>query len=412
MSDDLANDLAALRIERSAPPRRTWPKVLATVAVVGALGWAGLAVGRPWLEARVFKAEVDVTEIARVSPAQATVDLTATGYVIPQSTAKVGAKIVGRIAKVQIREGQTVKAGDTLFELDPADQQATVASARARVAAANARVATARAQWAEVKLNRDRTAKLVESGSAPRATLDDLEARLAALDAQIKAAEAEVAASQAEATALSAGLANYRIFAPIDGTAITKPSSVGDIVGPAALGANGATSLVDLVDMKSLLVEVDVPEAKLGLAKPSGPCEIVLDALPQQRFRGVVVELAPRLNRAKATGVVKVRFVDAPDTLRPEMSARVSFLQKALGDAELAAPPKVIVPATALVDRGGAKFVWVIDAGKVRLVPISLGAPFGTGFEVQSGPPPGTRLVKDPPGTLTDGQAVSEKAPS
>jgi hypothetical protein len=48
----------------------------------------------------------------------------------------------------------------------------------------------------------------------------------------------------------------------------------------------------------------------------------------------------------------------------------------------------------------------------VRLVPISLGAPFGTGFEVQSGPPPGTRLVRDPPPTLSEGQAVTEKAPS
>jgi hypothetical protein len=198
----------------------------------------------------------------------------------------------------------------------------------------------------------------------------------------------------------------------MDGMAVTKPSNVGDIVGPAALSSNGATSLVDLVDMRSLLVEVDVPEAKLGLVRPNGPCEIVLDALPQQRFRGEVVELAPRLNRVKATGVVKVRFVDAPEALRPEMSARVSFLQRALGDAELAGPPKVIVPAAALVDRGGAKYVWVLEGGKVRLVPISLGAPFGTGFEVQSGPPPGTRLVRDPPPTLSEGQAVTEKAPS
>ena len=57
----------------------------------------------------------------------------------------------------------------------------------------------------------------------------------------------------------------------------------------------------------------------------SPPTEIVLDSMDGQRFRGLVVEVSPRLNRSKATATVKVRFKDAPKELRPEMSARVSF---------------------------------------------------------------------------------------
>ena len=86
-----------------------------------------------------MKPEVEVTEIGWVSPAQATIDLTSTGYVVPQRVAKVGAKVTGRITKVNIVEGQEVKTGDLLFELDPTDQRSAVASAQARALAAQAR---------------------------------------------------------------------------------------------------------------------------------------------------------------------------------------------------------------------------------------------------------------------------------
>jgi hypothetical protein len=135
----------------------------------------------------------------------------------------------------------------------------------------------------------------------------------------------------------------------------------------------------------------------------------VLDAFGDRRLRGEVVELAPRLNRAKATGTVKVKVLDAAELLRPEMSARVSFLSKPLEEAQLKQAPKVFVPAGAVTDRAGSKVVFVIEEGKVRAVPVTLGPPLGGGFELKSGPTPGTRLVKDPPATLADGQGVKEK---
>ncbi len=406
MSDKLSSDLASLRIDRSAPkgPNRVLRGVIA-LALVGALGWAGFVYGKPYVESQVFKAEVAVTEIASVSPAQASVDLTATGYVVPQSTAKVGAKIVGRIVKANVKEGQLVKAGDVLFELDPDDQKAAVQSAQARVAAASAKVATAKAQYAETELEHKRQLKLVEAGAVGRATLDDLESRRKSLEAGIKAAEAEVYAAHAEVQSLSTGLKNLKIIAAIDGTAVTRPANLGDIASP-------DEPLVELADFSTLLVEVDVPEARLGMVKQGGPCEVVLDSFGSERFPGEVVTIAPRLNRSKATGTVKVKLTKAPETLRPEMSARVSFLAKALDEAQLKEAPKTIVPGAALVDHAGGKAVWVVDEGKLRLVPIQVGAAFGSGFVVESGPPPGTRVVKDPGKGLAEGQAVKEKTPS
>jgi multidrug efflux pump subunit AcrA (membrane-fusion protein) len=144
------------------------------------------------------------------------------------------------------------------------------------------------------------------------------------------------------------------------------------------------------------------------MVKTGAPCEVVLDAWPDKRLRGTVAEVTPRLNRAKATGTVKVKFVDAAERLLPEMAARVSFLTKALEVAEMKEPPKRLVPVSALVDRAGAKHVFVVDNGKVRLVNVTLGPPLGGGFELRDGPPPGTRVVKDPPPSLVDGQSVKE----
>jgi HlyD family secretion protein len=403
MNDHLSSDLASLRIDRTGS--RSSSKVLRTLIVLIGLGAAGVAavkVGQPWVEAQVFQIEVGVTEVASISPAQGQVDLTATGYAVPQITANVGAKVVGRITRVTVREGQPVKSGQVLFELDAADQAAAVASAKARSAAASARVLTVKAQRAELDAQYKREKQLAESGASARVTSDDLALRVTSLDAQIKAAEAEVLAANAEAASLATGLRSLVIASPIDGVAMTKPAAVGDIASP-------GTPLVELADFGTLLVEVDVPEGRLALAKVGGPCEIALDAVPDQRFRGSVVEVGPRLNRSKATGTVKVKLEAPPPELRPEMSARVSFLAKPVDAATLKLPPKIVVPQAAIVEHEGGKAVWVLDGGKVKLVSVVIGDPVGTGFELKQGPPPGTRLVKDPPKALSDGKSVKEK---
>jgi RND family efflux transporter MFP subunit len=410
MADQLSTDLAALRIDRAAPPRRSG-LVVRLVVVAGALGAlvAGYKLGLPYLEAKIFKPEVELTEIAVVSPAQASVELTSTGYIVAQVTSKVAPKVPGKVSKSHIREGSQVKEGDVLFEIDPADQRASVATAASQTAAARARAQTARANLAEARGQLERAEALAKEGISPKGTADDLRGRVAALDEMVKAADAETKAAGSLVNALNVTLDGFTVRAPISGTIVNKPPEIGEIVGPQPAGIAQDMGGVEIADFSSMMVETDVPEQRLAQVKIGGPAEIVLDAYPGKRYRGKAMEVTPRVNRTKATVTVKVAFVDDREGVIPDMAARVSFLTNELDKAELKAPPKTIIPGEAVVTRGGAKVVFVMNDGRLRVVPVELGPPFGSGFELKRGPPPGTKLVKSPAETLTDGQAVKEK---
>ena len=119
--------------------------------------------------------------------------------------------------------------------------------------------------------------------------------------------------------------------------------------------------------------------------------------------------MSKKVDRAKATVMVKVKFIDGMDDVLPDMSARTSFLSQPLTEVAARQAPKNIVPASSVVERNGQKYVFVVDDDAVRLAPVRIGAPFGSGFELVDGPRPGTRIVADPPDRLADGQRVKEK---
>jgi HlyD family secretion protein len=414
MADQLSDDLAALRIERT-PARRQgggWLGRVIAILVVGGVGVAAYALGLPYLEAKVFKTEVEVTEVALVSPAQASVELTSTGYVVAQSVSKVAPKVPGKVTKSNFREGAQVKMGDVLFELDPVDMQAAIATAASQVAAAKARAQTARATLAEARVQLTRAQAMAKDGIGPKSTAEDLETRVTSLEESVKAADADSKAASAQVSALNVALSSYKVIAPLNGTVVNKPPEVGEMVAPQPAGIAVDMGGVEIADFSTLQVETDVPEQRLSQVRIGGPCEIVLDAYPAKRFRGKAFEITPRVNRTKATVVVKVAFVDDREGVLPDMAARVSFLSSELDKAELKQPPKTIVPGDALATLGGAKVVYVIDEGKVHATPIELGPAFGGGFEVVRGPGAGTKLVKTPPAGLADGQAVKEKSGS
>jgi RND family efflux transporter MFP subunit len=244
------------------------------------------------------------------------------------------------------------------------------------------------------------------------ARAQDLEARAGALEQAVLAARAEVKAANAEVKALEVDLESKRVLAPMAGTVVNKPPEIGELVG---VDLGGSTSendqqVVELADFSTLMVETDIPEGRLHMVKLGSPCVVVLDAFPSRRYRGEAVEVDPKVDRAKATVGVKVKLIDEHEGVLPDMSARVSFLSAPIDPAQLAQKPKTLVPESAVTERSGSKVVFEIEEDVVRMRNVALGESLGGGFELQSGPPPGTRVVADPPETLRDGQKVKEKS--
>lgn len=456
MADQLLSDLASLRIDRSGgtfpgPPPQAKPeepppliaggarytdagpsrgqriaRSLAWIAGAASLVAAGYLWGYPALAARVWKANVALTEVVLLAPTGAgvQVELSATGYVVPQTMSKVGAKVQGRVAEVRVQQGQKVQAGDVLLRLDEVEARALLAASRARALAAVARVQTARANLAEAELQAGRARGLADKDVGPAAQASDLEARAKSLVALLKAAEAEAQAAQAEVDTQKTAIQQLTVTAPIAGTVLSKPPEVGEVVGPlsSATTTGGTAGLLELADLSraSLVVETDVPEGRLSRVKIGGPAEIVLDAYPQRRLRGRTLSILPRVSRAKATVPVRVEFADdeAIAGVLPDMAARIHFLSKPLSDAALREAPKILLPEIALTQRDGQKGVFVYDreSETVRFTQVTLGpklageatgAGAGT-FELVAGPPPGSKLVRHPDAALRSGQKVKE----
>jgi HlyD family secretion protein len=426
MSDELSSQLASLRINRESPaPTRgggVWRWIIG-LGVLGGLAAAFYIFALPRLQGEIFKTEVSYTEVLSVSPAEASIQLTSAGYVVPQRVSHVAPKMAGKVEKVFVAQGQRVEPGQVLFTLDATDDNAAILTAKSRVYAMQARaesakatVLTLRAELAEGRQQAAREQRLAKEGVSATGIAEDLAARVTSLEARAGAAQAEVAAAAAEVRAQSAELEaltirldNLTVRAPIAGVLITKPPQAGEVSSPQPPGISIDMGSVQIADFDTLMVETDVPEQRLHMVTVGSPAEIVLDAFPSRRMRGKTEEITPQVNRSKATVIVRVSFVDEKTGVLPDMAARVSFLTKALDPEALKQPPKIIVPSAAVADRAGGKVVFVVEDDVVRMVPVKLGPPFGRGFELSEGPRPGTRLVASPPDTLADGHRVKEK---
>lgn len=401
--DQLSSDLASLKIDRTPARERSGVgKYIVWLAVLLALA-AGVRAAYPYAEAEMFKTTVKTATVVDVSPSLAATSLTATGYVVALRRSKVGSNLPGRIAKMHVREGDVVQEGALLAELDAADHRGNVAAAQARVAHAQAQVMSVRARLAELKVQEQRQRSLLAQQAAARSVIEDLEARIATSNAEIAAAEAEVHSAQAQLALSKVNLGRTTVLAPISGTVLDKPLEVGETL-------EMSTPILELADMTTIVVEIDVPETRLSLVKVGGPAEITLDAFPGERLRGKVRELGKRVNRSKATVPVKVEFVDANTGALPDMSARVSFLTEALDAKAMAGPSKRVLPEKALVKRNGGNAVFVVEDGKVKLVEVKVGPKTDDGLELLEGPEAGSKVVLNPPATLAEGQKIKEGA--
>jgi RND family efflux transporter MFP subunit len=348
--------------------------------------------------------EVEVATVSTAYPSQAIALLNATGYVVPQRKASVGSKATGRMEWLGVQEGSKVKQGETIARLENRDVGALLNQAQANVQVARANLEQGQAELRNAELELNRARNLVERKFVSQASVDQALARYERAKAGIASYNAAIAAAEAGRRNAEVAVEQTLIRAPFDGVVLTKNANVGDVITTFSAAVDTKGAVVTLADMSTLEVEADVSEANLQKAKVGQPVEIQLDALPDMRFRGEVARIVPTVDRAKATVLVKVKFIELDERVLPDMSAKVTFLERDLRDGEREA--RTGVPPSAILTRDGETAVFVVDGDRVRRARIETGATLGELVEVKSGVKPGEKIVLKPAEGLADGAQV------
>lgn len=400
-------DLSELRIDRqgwgqgSTPVRRHRRGRLLALLAALVLGVVALAWGLGFITPAP---SVQVTTVSRVLPAQSLSVLGATGYVVAQRKAAVSSKGTGRLTYMGVDAGQRVSKGQVMARLENDDLVASRDEARARVAAAQAAVDQAQAELNDAQANFSRIQALYKRQVSPKADFDTAETRLLKARAGLTSSQRNVQVAQASLRYAEATLDFTNIRAPFDAMVLTKDADLGEVVAPFGSATNAKAAVATLADMESLMVEADVTESNIGKVHQDQPCLVTLDALPDSPQLGVVYVIMPTADRSKGTIVVKVRFLDRDPAVLPEMSAKVSFLERPLAPEERLA--RLSVLKTALTERQGRTLAFKVDQGRVQETVVQTGPAMADTVQVLSGLSDGDRVVLNPTVRLKSGDKV------
>ena len=397
---DLRGELATLKIDRTrkrSNPWR-WPLFLLVPVLVVLLGLYAMRAQQAFSATEV---ETAIAAVSRdVQPSAGTPILTASGYVVARRKAVVSAKIQGRLADLRVDEGSIVRNGEVIARLESIDYEASVGRARAAVQRAEADLAENQRQ---LRLSADLAAQKIVA-------LDQRDAAAS----RVRIAEAQLAQAQADLAFADAQLQNTLIRAPFAGVVVKKMAEVGESVAPIPPGVNLSTSsgaIVALADLATLEVEADVAEANVAKIGNGQPAEVSVEAIPDRRYKAVLRQVIPTADRTKATVMVKVTILDKDKDLKPEMSAKVTFLEPEKKQEQPAAAqaPVVLVPRDAVASRGGQQVVFLVRQGKVLARPVVLGTERKGQVIVKDGLSGGETLVARPKDDLKDGASVKVK---
>ena len=392
--------------ETVAPARTTWLREHAgrVLLIVGAVAACAIAL---WY--LVFDKAVTVYPVLRSDLAQSVV---ATGQVITPQRTSIASEVTGRVARVPVAEGQTVRKGQVLIELDQADELAALAQARAALAQADAKVAhfgrsalpiaeqslaQARSNLTQAERAYQRTGDLVASGFVSPAQLDDARRNLEVAQSQVRAAElqaatagpggsdlavAETARREARAAiaVADAKLASTIIRAPADGTLIARSVEPGDV-------AQSGKELLVLAPSGETQIIVNIDEKHLGKLAAGKKALASADAFPGETFEAELFYVNPGVDPVRGSVQVKLRVPDPPSYLRQDMSVSVDIEVARRNDV-------VVVPADALRDAGTPHpWVMVVRNGVTERQPVTLGMRGDSAAEVTAGLFPGDVVV-------------------
>ncbi len=280
---------------------------------------------------RSAKGKVEAVQLASVRREDVTSRVRAPGKIEPKTQVKISADVPGKVIVLNVKEGDAVRRGQLLLQLDDTQYRSSHRQAVAAVSAARARVREAESalRVSDAAFGRQRTLydqKLLSQAEWDNATNQHEAARVA-----LATAQEDVARSQAAATAAADNLSKCRFVAPFEGVVSALNVEKGEIVITGTMN-NPGTQILVVSDLSGMLVKAEVDETDVVDMKVGQTARISVDAFPDTTFPGTVTEIGNTAKRSVISSVegqtnfeVKVVFDHQVPAIRPGMTADVDI---------------------------------------------------------------------------------------
>ena len=365
--------------------------------------------------------------------------VTASGQVQPRTKVDLAADISGRIVRLAVKEGEMVRKGQFLLEIDPQEYVAAVQRSQAALSSARAQEAQARANLLQAQRNYDRSLEIQKTNAQLIATeqLEQLKTQVDVNKALAEAAQHNVDQSAAGLRDARSKLSKTTITAPMSGRVTRLVVEQGETAVPGTFNKDAAT-LLTISDMSVLETKVKVDETDVARISVGDSAVVQIDAFPDTTFVGKVVQISNSAVRAAATGQasdqaidyeVTIELLNPPPDTRPDFSTTAKVVtdirdkvlsipiialtvreNESVSDADTAMT--VGRAAQKEVGKKDVEGVFIVAAdNKVTFRPVKVGIAGDRYFEVLSGLTAGEKIVG---GTyqaireLKDGDVVKE----
>ncbi len=253
-------------------------------------------------------------ETAPVERRTIIVDAQATGVVEPINVVEVKSKSSGQIITMPVEVGSEVRPGDLLVQLDPRDVKNQYDQAAADLAAAKARQEVALSQRKRSQDLYD--AEIITRQELESSGLEDENAKAALVRARTNLDIAEQR------------LEDATVRAPVAGTIIDKPVSLGQVIASATGSASGGTTILKMADLNRVRVRALVNESDIGKIQPGMPAQVIVDAYPDRPFTGTVEKIEPQavVEQSVTMFPVLIALSNENGMLKPGMNGEVSVI--------------------------------------------------------------------------------------
>ncbi len=321
--------------------------VLGALVLAGGAAWwsaSGTSGAAPQAKSKALPAGVPV-ETAIAESIQATTDIPAVGSLRSDEHVQIAPEIAGRIAEIRFQEGERVKQGEILVQLDDALAQAEVAETAARLVLA--------------KANFERAETLSKSRNIAERAHDEARANFETARAANELAQVR--------------LSKHTIRAPFSGIVGIRTLSPGAFVST-------GTALVNLEKIDILKVDFKIPEIYLADVEVGQKVEVRVDALPQRKFEAEIYAIDPMIDVNGRALQIRARLDNPELVLRPGLFARINVRGRVPREV-------VLVPESAVVPRAGETFVYRIEDGRAVESKVELGNRRAGQVEIVSGVP-------------------------